>query len=67
VYAALNAMPVDERLVFTLHNLHGLELRDAAPMCGLSYATARRRLNSAQQRFLKLAGRYEALRPWMEP
>jgi RNA polymerase sigma-70 factor (ECF subfamily) len=65
VYAALDAMPVDERLIFTLHILHGLDLREAAPMCGLSYATARRRLASGQQRFLKLAGRYEALLPWM--
>lgn len=67
VYAALERMPVDERVVLALFTLHGLDLREIAPMCGMSYATARRRLASARRRFSKLAARYEALGPWLNP
>jgi RNA polymerase sigma-70 factor (ECF subfamily) len=67
VYAALEAMPIDERLVLALFTFHGMELREIAPMCGMSYATARRRLASGRRRFSKLAGRYEALEPWLNP
>ncbi|HXI54589.1 MAG TPA: sigma-70 family RNA polymerase sigma factor, partial [Polyangia bacterium] len=40
VYALLDRLPVDERLVLALHAFEGMELREIAPMCGLSYATA---------------------------
>jgi RNA polymerase sigma-70 factor (ECF subfamily) len=65
VYAALDRLPVDERLVFALHLVQGLELGEIAPMCGMSYATARRRLARARRRFTKQAARFEALHPWI--
>jgi RNA polymerase sigma-70 factor (ECF subfamily) len=67
VYALLERMPVDERLVLALHTFEGMELQEIAPLCGLSYATARRRLKSARRRFAKLARRCESLIPWMNP
>jgi RNA polymerase sigma-70 factor (ECF subfamily) len=67
VYAVLEAMPIDERLVLTLFTFHGMELREIAPMCEMSYATARRRLASGRRRFSKQAARYEALEPWLNP
>jgi RNA polymerase sigma-70 factor, ECF subfamily len=66
VYALLARLPVDERLVLALHTFEGMELQEIAPMCGLSYATARRRLKSARSRFTKLARPCEALTPWMD-
>jgi RNA polymerase sigma-70 factor (ECF subfamily) len=65
VYALLARMPVDERMVLALHAFEGMELQEIAPLCGLSYATARRRLKSARLRFARLARPCEALDPWM--
>lgn len=67
VYALLARMPVDERLVLALHAFEGMELQEIAPLCGLSYATTRRRLKSARRRFAKLARPCEALHAWMDP
>jgi len=60
-YAILERMPADERLVFALRHLDGMELTTIATACEISLATVKRRLARGQQRFLALAERSEAL------
>ena len=64
VYDILGRMPVDQSIPFALRMLEGLDLASTAAACGMSVATVRRRLASAERRFHALAGRYEALAPW---
>lgn len=66
VYRILDAMPVEERLVFSLRTLGGLDLEAAAAACGMSLATTRRRFAKAEARFLKLARQADILAPWLE-
>lgn len=66
VYRVLEAMPDEERTVFVLHLFEGYELQDLVEICGLSYATVRRRFARAQELFRKRAAQYEALSPWLE-
>src|SRR5262249_23152438 len=66
VYRILDAMPVDERIPFSLRMLDDLDLEETARACGMSLSTVRRRLVKAERRFFKAARRYEALAPWLE-
>jgi RNA polymerase sigma-70 factor (ECF subfamily) len=54
-------MPVDLRIPFALRFVDGMELRDVAEACDCSLATVKRRLASAEKRFLALANRDPAL------
>ncbi|HEY0711364.1 MAG TPA: RNA polymerase sigma factor [Polyangia bacterium] len=67
VYRIFDRMPEDERLPFALRAMMGLDLEETAGACAMSLATVRRRLERAERRFFKLAGEYEALRPWLSP
>jgi RNA polymerase sigma-70 factor (ECF subfamily) len=60
-YALLNQMPVDERLVFTLRFIDGMELSEVANACGVSLATVKRRLRKAIDRFTRMAVRRPVL------
>lgn len=65
-YAVLGRMPADERIVFALRFVDGMELTDVARAAGTSLATVKRRLARAEQRFLTLAKREPALQAWIE-
>ena len=65
VYALLEQLPVDERIVFALRAVDGMDLREVAAACRVSVPTVRRRLARAEQRFHALAARCESLSPWV--
>ncbi|MBC8132866.1 MAG: sigma-70 family RNA polymerase sigma factor [Deltaproteobacteria bacterium] len=70
VYRILADMPPAERLVFGLRYLDQRKLADLAPMCGISVATAKRRLGKAERTFTNLIqrhGDYAALRTLVPP
>jgi RNA polymerase sigma-70 factor (ECF subfamily) len=48
VYALLDQLTVSERLAWTLRHVEGEQLDDVARICGVSLATAKRRIASAQ-------------------
>jgi RNA polymerase sigma-70 factor (ECF subfamily) len=48
VYEILDAMPVDQRLAWTLRYVEGEKLEQVAERCGCSLATAKRRIAAAQ-------------------
>ena len=66
VYARLENLSHEERLVWILHHLEGHELRALPALTGLSYSTARRRLACAREKFSKAAEADERLAPWLE-
>lgn len=53
VYALLDAVPVDERLPWTLHHLEGETLESAAALCECSLATVKRRIRAAHDKIEK--------------
>jgi len=65
-YEVLDRLSTDERVVFTLRHVHGLELAELAEAMGVSLATVKRRLARAQKRFVALARHAPALAPWLE-
>jgi RNA polymerase sigma-70 factor (ECF subfamily) len=50
VYEALDRLPVDHRLAWTLRHVEGERLERVAERCGCSLATAKRRIASAHAR-----------------
>ncbi|MEM6959321.1 MAG: sigma-70 family RNA polymerase sigma factor [Myxococcota bacterium] len=48
VYEALDAVPVDERLAWTLRHIEGETMNGVAAICGCSLSTAKRRVAVAQ-------------------
>lgn len=60
-YAILEKLPVEERLVFSLCHLEGMTMDELAQACGVSVATAKRRLARARERVEKLARHDPAL------
>lgn len=64
VYAVLARMPTEERIVLALRFVEGMELREVADACGISLATAKRRIARARERFEALAERDPVLREW---
>jgi RNA polymerase sigma-70 factor (ECF subfamily) len=60
-YLVLNELPPDERIAFALRFIEGMELIELAEACRTSVATIRRRLQRAQDRFLRKARRYPVL------
>ncbi|MEM6531390.1 MAG: sigma-70 family RNA polymerase sigma factor [Myxococcota bacterium] len=53
-YAAIEQLPVDERIAFILRRIEGLSLDEVAENLGCSLATAKRRLRKAIDRFNRL-------------
>jgi RNA polymerase sigma-70 factor (ECF subfamily) len=58
VYRILAEMAPAERLIFGLRYIDQRSLVDLAPMCGVSLATAKRRLAKAEVTFLRLVKRF---------
>ena len=66
IYAVLDAMPIDQRMVFVLRHFHGVRLAEAAEVCETSLATVKRRLAQAEARFLEAVRRQPGLAQWLE-
>ena len=47
IYELLDAMPVEQRLAWTLRHVEGEKLEQVAEKCGCSLATAKRRISAA--------------------
>jgi RNA polymerase sigma-70 factor (ECF subfamily) len=60
-YVVLNQLPADERIAFALRFIDGMELVELAEACRTSLATVRRRLQRAEERFVRKALRYPVL------
>lgn len=65
VYELLDQLGSDERLVFALRFINGMELKEVAEACGVSLATIKRRLSKAEARFCELARDRPELHSWM--
>jgi RNA polymerase sigma-70 factor, ECF subfamily len=65
-YELLDRLPAEERIVFALRFIAELELAELAEACGISLATAKRRLKRAETRFLALVRGQPRLRHWIE-
>jgi len=61
-YAVLGKMPTDERIVFALRHIEGMDLAGVATATGVSLATVKRRITRAQLSFRQLARSYPVLR-----
>jgi RNA polymerase sigma-70 factor, ECF subfamily len=64
-YKALDCLPANERIAFVLRTVQGLSLEEVADACGVSLATAKRRIAAGTTKFRKLAEGYPILRDWM--
>jgi RNA polymerase sigma-70 factor (ECF subfamily) len=64
-YAVLDQLSIDDRAVFALRVIDGMELRQVAAACDCSLATVKRRLDRAEARFAILARKQPALGSWM--
>jgi RNA polymerase sigma-70 factor (ECF subfamily) len=58
VYRALDRLPANERVAWTLRHVEAESLQDVATLCGCSLATAKRRIASAHEKLRRrLEGR----------
>jgi len=64
-YAVLDELTPEERIVFALRYIDGMELTDVAEACTMSLATVKRRLARASKRFVAKASRHAALDEWL--
>lgn len=62
VYQAIDTLPEDERMAFTLRFVAEMELTEVAAACRVSLATIKRRLSRAETRFAAAAGESSLLR-----
>ncbi len=65
-YEVVGRMDADARIAFTLRFVDGMELAEIAGACGVSLATIKRRLKSAEAEFSERAHAHEALAGWLE-
>jgi RNA polymerase sigma-70 factor, ECF subfamily len=65
LYRALDRLPTDERLAFSLRFFEGAEIAEAAALLETSPATFKRRLAAAKQRLWTLSGEDVALAPYL--
>jgi RNA polymerase sigma-70 factor (ECF subfamily) len=64
-HSVLGRLPRNERDIFAMRHIDGLELGTLATLCGVSLATVKRRLTRAEGRFYALARREPALADWL--
>ncbi len=60
----LSEMGSDDRLLFSLRYVEGMELSEMAEACATSLSTLKRRLARAERRFHAAAAKHETLREW---
>jgi len=65
-YKALDELPADERIAFSLRFMEGMTLGEAAALCGVSLATIKRRIKRGEERFLAAARRDPILEERLE-
>jgi RNA polymerase sigma-70 factor (ECF subfamily) len=65
-FAVLQEMNADDRVLFSLRYIEGMELTEVAKAADVSLATVKRKLADIGKRFVARAGKHEALRPWLE-
>lgn len=65
-FDVLSGMGADERVLFSLRFIEGMEMAEIAVACDVSLSTAKRRLKEAEKHFLARARRMPALRSWIE-
>lgn len=65
-YALLTKLDADDRIAFVLRAVEGLELKDVAEACGVSVATAKRRIARAEAAFVAHCRSDEVLSVWLE-
>jgi RNA polymerase sigma-70 factor (ECF subfamily) len=65
LYRALDRLPTEERLAFSLRFFEGTEIVEAATLLGTSAATFKRRLLRAKQRLWSLTGQDPVLAPYL--
>jgi len=56
VYEALDRLPADQRIAWSLRHVQGEKLQDVANLCRCSLATAKRRIAAAHSRLLEEMG-----------
>jgi len=66
LYRVLDRMPADERIVWALRFVDGMDLYEVADACKISRATVSRRLKRAEELFVEHARAYEVLAEWVE-
>jgi RNA polymerase sigma-70 factor (ECF subfamily) len=66
LYREIARFPADEQIAFTLRFVDGMELRDIAEACDISLSTIKRRVRSAEARFLGQARNNPVLQDWIE-
>jgi len=64
-YRAVEVLDADARVAFTLRVVEGLELTDVAAACGVSLATVKRRIQRAEQTFVRRCKKDEILSRWL--
>jgi RNA polymerase sigma-70 factor (ECF subfamily) len=64
-YHVLRKLSAEERIPFALRFIEGMELVELAAACGVSLATAKRRLARARKKFVTIAQTYPALSDWL--
>lgn len=65
-YRVLDRLPLEERIVFALRFIDGMELSEVAGASDLSLSTVKRRLADATSRFAAFARREPALHEWLK-
>lgn len=65
-YRVLGRLSAGERIPFALRFIEGMELLEIAEACQMSLATTKRRLASAQKKFITIARTYPELSEWIE-
>ncbi len=65
-YQVVERLDADERVAFTLRLVEGMELKAIADACGVSLATVKRRVKTAETKFVKQAKRHPALADWVK-
>jgi RNA polymerase sigma-70 factor (ECF subfamily) len=66
VYEVLERLPTDERIVFSLRFIEGMDFAELTIACGVSTSTVKRRLRRAEHRFLAFAKRRPELAVWLK-
>jgi len=65
-FQVLCGMSADDRVVFSLRFIEGMEMAEIAMACDVSLSTAKRRLKDAERHFLSRARHFPALEPWIQ-